>query len=295
VPAAEPALSVVIAAWNARDTIAACLHSLAAQTVADRMEILVIDSGTDGTAELVARRFPAVRLLRATERLFAGGARNRGLAVTRAAVIAFMDADCTVGPDWAEGVLTLHADGHPVVATAIDNGARDSLVGWTYYFCEFSLWLPAASPREIPEAAGCCLSFDRAVFDRHGPFLEGTYSSDTDFHWRLQAAGQSTYFAPQLRVYHHARGSFAAMLAHVFAHRRAFARVRCQAKQLPRSRRLLALFFEPLTPTLLMAAVGLRLRRCPAYLPIFALVSPPLFLTFVARALGEAAGYLESG
>ena len=43
-PAAEPALSVVIAAWNARDTIAACLDSLAAQTVADRMEILVIDS-----------------------------------------------------------------------------------------------------------------------------------------------------------------------------------------------------------------------------------------------------------
>ena len=45
---------------------------------------------------------------------------------------------------------------------------------------------------------------------------------------------------------------------------------------------------------LLLGAVALRLRRCPAYLPVFAAISPFLFLAFCARALGEIAGYLTA-
>jgi glycosyltransferase involved in cell wall biosynthesis len=291
----QPELSVIIAAYNARRTIGDCLASLAAQTTAAPFEIIVVDSSTDGTADFVAERFPQVRLLGHAGRRFPGEARNRGVAASRGRIIAFVDADCTVERDWAAELLAVHASGHGLVASAIDNGSRQSLVGWTYYFCEFNLWLPAPRPRSIPEAAACCLSFERSLFERFGPFLPDTYCSDTAFHWRLQAAGRRTFFAPQLRVYHHLSESLPAMLRHVYAHRRAFARVRCEVKRLSRGRRLLALLLEPATPALLMAAVGLRLRRCPAYLPVFALVSPTLFLAFTARALGETAGYLRGG
>jgi len=289
----EPALTIVVASYNARDSIGRCLTSLVGQTLAEPFEVVVVDSSTDGTGELVTRDFPQARLVRSAQRLFAGDARNRGIAASSAPVIAFMDADCTVDPGWAANLLAVHRAGHRVVASAIDNGARDSLLSWTYYLCEFSHWLPGGPARPISEAAGCCLSLDRSVFERHGPFLTGTYSSDTAFHWKLQAVGQSAHFVPDIRVHHHASGSLVAMLRHVCDHRRCFARVKCRAKHLTPAERLLALLLEPATPGLLMAAVLLRLRRHPVYLPVFAAVSPALFLAFVARAVGETVGYLR--
>jgi len=226
-------------------------------------------------------------------RLFAGDARNRGIAATRAPVIAFMDADCTVGRDWVEEVLAAHGSGNDVVTGIVDNGSRGSAVGWTYYFCEFNLWFPSGKPRTVPEAPGCCLSISRAVFDRYGPFLGGTYCSDTAFHWKLQRNGKGAFYSPRIQVFHHTSGTFASLLKHVFSHRRYFARVKCSEHRLTPVRRWLELAFLPASPVLLMGAVGLRLRRCLPYLPIFAGVSPLVFLSFVARALGEADGYLR--
>jgi GT2 family glycosyltransferase len=288
-------LSIVIASYNARSTIAACLSSLAAQTTTAAHEVVVVDSSTDGTDALVARQFPEVRLIHENRRLYPGDARNLGIAKSRGRIIAFMDADCTVAPDWADKLLAVHRAGHDLVASAVDNGSRGSAIAWTYYLCEFNLWLPARGPRTIPEAAGCCLSFAREIFDRYGPFVEGTYCSDTVFHWKLQADGHAVHFAPEMCVAHHHSDTLGSMLRHVFGHRRAFARVSCRSRRLSRLQRLACLLFEPLTPPLLMGAVGLRLRRCPRYLPVFAAVSPLLFLAFAARALGESAGYLRPG
>lgn len=54
----KPLVSVVIPVRNGMDTLAACLEGLLRQTVADRMEILVIDSGsTDGTLALL-KQYP---------------------------------------------------------------------------------------------------------------------------------------------------------------------------------------------------------------------------------------------
>jgi len=288
-----PSLSVVVASYNSRDTIVGCLESLRGQKTGHAYEILVVDSSTDGTGGLVADRFPDVVLLQSQHRLFAGGARNLGMAKARAPVIAFMDADCTVGDDWVDEVMAAQVCGHATVTGVIDNGSRASVIAWVYYFCEFNLWLPNRNARQVSEAAGCCLSLSRSVFDRYGPFLEGTYCSDTAFHWKVREDGQSTFFAPRIRVYHHVAGSLPSLLVHIFHHRRYYARVKCTVKGLTPGGRLLELLLLPATPLLLMGAVLLRLRRCPSYLPIFLGLSPVVFLGFVARALGEAVGYLE--
>jgi GT2 family glycosyltransferase len=288
----RPSLSIVVASYNARDTIVGCLESLRRQQARQPFEVLVVDSSTDGTGELVAQRFPEVVLLRRQHRLFPGDARNLGIAAARAPVIAFLDADCTVDGDWVDGVLAAQAAGHPLVASAIDNGSRESLLGWTYYFCEFNLWLPARQERSIPEGAACCISFAREVFDRYGPFLEGTYCSDTVFCWKVRQSGQRLHFDPGIRVCHHVAETLPSMLRHIFSHRRTFARVTRAMRNLTSAGVLRELVLLPATPALLMGAVFLRLRRCPSYVPIYLVVSPLVFMGFLARVLGEAAGYL---
>lgn len=72
-----PDLSVVIVSWNVRGLLAACLRSLFDDLERAGMEgtVWVVDNGSaDGSPEMVARDFPAVRLIACRENLgFAAG------------------------------------------------------------------------------------------------------------------------------------------------------------------------------------------------------------------------------
>jgi glycosyltransferase involved in cell wall biosynthesis len=138
---ARPDVSVVVASFNERDAIERCLASLERQETSRSFEVIVIDSSIDGT-DAVARRFPFVRVFHFPERKYCGDARNEGLALARADVIAFLDADCFVENDWIEAIFRAHQSPYLAVGGVIENGAPESLLAWAYYFCEFNLWLP---------------------------------------------------------------------------------------------------------------------------------------------------------
>ena len=65
----DPQLSVIIASYNARDTVAACLDSLRCQETSIPFEVLLVDSSTDGTAEVVRHHYAEVRLITSPQRL----------------------------------------------------------------------------------------------------------------------------------------------------------------------------------------------------------------------------------
>ena len=288
-----PELSVVITSFNARDTIGACLESLRRQRTARAFEVVLIDSSTDGTASLVQTDYPEVDVTVSPVRLYAGSGRNRALARTRARLIAFLDADCSVGADWVERVCDAHERDDLLIGGSIDNAASRSLVSWAYYFCEFSLWLPSARSRYSDEMAGCCLSMKREAYDRYGPFVEGTYSSDTAFQWKSRRDGHRVWITPSIRVFHQSPAGFAGFLAHTAEHRRGFARVKCRERNLSAAARLREIALLPLAPFLLVGVTAFRLRRCPRYLPRFLAASPLVLLGYCARSWGEFKGYLH--
>lgn len=91
-------ISVIVPAYNAAATITACVESLVALDPAP-FEILVVDDGsTDGTGMLAARA--GARVVRLTENLGPGLARNAGAAAVTGDILAFTDADCTVPRAW---------------------------------------------------------------------------------------------------------------------------------------------------------------------------------------------------
>lgn len=84
-------LGVVIATRDRAETLARTLERLT--TLPENPEILVVDNASrDGTAAMVARRFPGVRLLRLAENRGAL-ARNDGVRALRTPYIAFSDDD----------------------------------------------------------------------------------------------------------------------------------------------------------------------------------------------------------
>ncbi len=288
-----PAISVVIAARNVRGTICACLDSLRAQQAGVDFEVIVVDSSRDGSEELIARDYPEVQLLHFAERKYCGGARNAGLAHARAPVVALIDADCVADPGWIGALHRAHQGADLVVGGAIANGNPESAVGWAAYFCEFSAWLPAGRTRYLDDMAGANLSYKREAFERHGVFIEGTYCSDSEFHWRLAEHGERPLFTPDAQVAHHNLEGLVELLRHELEHGRSFARVRSRHRSFSKLRALAHTLGTPLLPARLVGKQLGNVLRSPGYLGRYLTAWPLTWLATCSWTLGEGLGYAE--
>src|SRR5436190_12093463 len=123
-----PEISVVIASYDARETIGQALAALAASETAVPFEVVVVDSAGDGTSEVVASQFPDVVLVRSGRRLYPGDARNAGVERARGRILAFTDADCLVERGWVERAARAHGRGLSAVGGSIVNANPQTLV-----------------------------------------------------------------------------------------------------------------------------------------------------------------------
>lgn len=91
-PVASDSVACIIAAWNAERHLGAAIRSVLAQT-RPVAEIVVVDDGSsDATTEVAASFGSPVRVIRQAN----GGqasALNRGIAESRAPILAFLDSD----------------------------------------------------------------------------------------------------------------------------------------------------------------------------------------------------------
>ena len=101
-----PTLSVVLLTWNEAENIGPALRALAKQRDTD-FELIVVDAAsTDGTVPLIEAERPnlpmPLRLVVAGTRIPIGEARNRGVALAKAPLVAFLSADAEVDERWTE-------------------------------------------------------------------------------------------------------------------------------------------------------------------------------------------------
>jgi cellulose synthase/poly-beta-1,6-N-acetylglucosamine synthase-like glycosyltransferase len=185
-PASEPSVSVIVPVRDGEPTIAGCLDAiLSADYPADRREILVVDNAsTDGTPALIQSR--PVRYLSEPKR-GASNARNRGIAESTGEILAFVDADCLVEPQWlAELVRPFEDPGvgsvagdlqHAAPRTAAERQAARLLGNWQRF--AFS------SNPAYPITANA--AYRRDVLERIGPFdPHMTRAQDVELGLRFQ-------------------------------------------------------------------------------------------------------------
>jgi hypothetical protein len=110
---AAPAVSVIVAAYNAMPYLTRCISSVAEQSIGrGELEIIVVDDGsTDGTAKELDRltdEYPDV--LRVFRQANSGGPsapRNLGLDHARGRFVFFLDADDYLGPEALERMVAM--------------------------------------------------------------------------------------------------------------------------------------------------------------------------------------------
>jgi glycosyltransferase involved in cell wall biosynthesis len=101
-------VSLVIPAYNEERHLAACLESIAAQTIAVERVIVVDNNSTDTMLE-IARKYPFVSILKEPQQgiVFA---RNRGFDAVSSEIIGRIDADSILPVNWVEYVAAFFAD-----------------------------------------------------------------------------------------------------------------------------------------------------------------------------------------
>lgn len=287
-------ISVIIASYNAGETIESCLQSLQQQKNPPHFEVIVVDSSSKHFAGNIRESAPWVQLYHFKERKYPGDARNFGISKASGNIIAFIDTDCIAGLCWLNEIATAHKQfpDHEVIGGSIDNANPESVTGWAAYFCAFSQWIPQEKPVEMNEIPTCCLSMKKSILDRIGPFEEGTFSSDSEFSWRLKAAGVQPLFIPRISISHLNISNPIVFLKKSYVRGKHFAALRGQ--QFGRIKNLVYGFGAALLPFLLSCRRGRHIFRAGLYQTRFIAVLPLTFSGLVFWSLGECVGYLSN-
>jgi len=212
----EYKISIIIPAYNEEQNITDCLESVAGQAGDYCPEVIVVDSSSDRTPEIIRRRFPQVKLLHFSCRTDQGQARNRGLQEAKGDILFFLDADCIAPSNWINYMLKWHSEGYDMVGGTVINGNPESAISWAGYILEFSNLFPTETAVEAQHLPAGNVSYKRAVLEKHGEFPSGLRYAleDLIYHWDLSRKGVRMLFDPRIQVLHRHRSNFKDYLQH---------------------------------------------------------------------------------
>ncbi|MDN2568533.1 glycosyltransferase, partial [Aquibium sp. A9E412] len=221
---ARPQLSVVVATYDRYDVLPDAIRSLLGQDAPPGfLEIIVVDNSPDQAfAARVAARYAddkAVHYI-LEPRPGLSNARNVGTEAARADIVAFVDDDAIVAPDWARRIVEAFA-AYPGKAAIVGGRILPRWVtpqpSWlpdklTSYLSIVD-WGGALRPLEADKwVAGCNIAFDKAVLASVGGFsralgrigsgLSLLSNDETEVADKIHALGHITVYAPEAHVEH---------------------------------------------------------------------------------------------
>ena len=235
-------LYIVVSSYNNAVLLPDCLRSVAAAHPGIPTTIYVADAGsTDGTAALVRRDFPTVRLRIAAENRGYAALNNLALREivatvprekdrTRIAVL-LLNADTVMQPDALTGLLDALAE-HPEAGVigpkiVLRDGSLDLACRRSFPTPANAFWKLTGmaaryphSPRfaqynltyhdpneaiEMDSGMGACLLIRLAAIDDAGLMDERffMYGEDLDWCYRIKAQGWRVRYEPRVRILHY--------------------------------------------------------------------------------------------
>lgn len=194
----RPPVSILVPAWQERGTAERCITSLRRLRY-PRWEAVIIAGGSDGTYEATLRATAGDDRFRVLEQrpLGKNAALMQGVVAARHEVLAFLDADSEVGPDWLSLLVA------PLVAGASASAGT--------YVPRRATWASLTEQMEKIEAEDILgsrslqgsgsVAIGRAVLERiDGLPLDVRVGVDWDLGMRLARLGEPVARAPRAAV-----------------------------------------------------------------------------------------------
>ncbi|MCZ7545773.1 MAG: glycosyltransferase family 2 protein [Anaerolineae bacterium] len=213
-----PLVSVIIPNWNGAAFLRPCLDALRAQTY-PTLEVIVADNAsTDGSRELVAAEYRAVRLVALPENRGFTGACNAGIGAAQGEIVALLNNDTEAAPGWVGAVVDAfrrHPEAGMVASRMMLIDRPDTFhAAGDFYGVDGVPGNRGVWERDVGQydeeaytfsANGGAAAYRRAMLDQVGLLDDDFFFSceDVDLAWRAQLAGWRCIYAPGAVVYHH--------------------------------------------------------------------------------------------
>jgi len=291
----RPAMSVVFATPSDFASIATTVRHLSRQSVASRLELVVVAMGQPGFSldERACRGFWASRVVH-VGRASHGQASAAGVREAQGAVVVFAEDHCFPEPGWAEALLQgYRTPDVAAVGPVFRNANPGTLMSWCDFVIGYGMWIDPSTSGDQPFLAGHNSSYRREILLDFGARLEELLEAETVLCLELRAQGFRLVVEPRARAAHTNFGRFGVWLPVQYHCGRVFAAER--ARGWGWAKRAFYAAASPLIPGVrLVRALG-HLRRAEPPRPSLARAAPLLGLGLAADGLGQLVGYVAGG
>jgi len=218
-----PDLSIIIPSYSRADLLAACLLSILDHAETLQLQIIVVDDASaDHRIFMTARAFPAVEVIRLTERAGFCAAINAGLSRAQADLVQVLNDDTEVTHGWCQAPLQRFHDNPQLGSVAplvlqwanrekIDSAGDGYDPGGYAYSRGRNEWLSEhwLTGCEVFSAAGSAAFFRREALLKVGGFPEDfiAYFDDIEVGFKLRQAGYTCWYEPESKMLHHGSAS----------------------------------------------------------------------------------------
>jgi GT2 family glycosyltransferase len=221
----NPALSIVLVCWNNKEYLDPCLKSLYDTGMRNSFDVVVVDNGsTDGSQQMLAEKYPQVKIIQNEGNLGLGKASNQGIEATQGRHVLLLNNDTIVNGaafdamvDFLEQNPRVGAVGGKVLNP--DGSVQSCYNHFSTLWEEFliatrlgELFRPGYPSvtnedeiKSVDWMTSACLMVRRATLDEVGLLDENyfIYGDEVDLQYRIKKAGWEIYYLPNAATIHY--------------------------------------------------------------------------------------------
>jgi glycosyltransferase involved in cell wall biosynthesis len=284
----DASLSVVLAMPDGYGRIRRTLEHLRAQTVRERIEVVVVTDGDPHVPAAALEGFAAHRIVRVHELRSRAAANAVGYRHASAEVVVFAEDHCFPEASWAQHLLRRHGEPWAAVGPAVRNANPETIVSWCDLLLNYGPWLADGAG---PAAAlpGHNTSYKRAALAGYGDALADRLEVEPEMHAEMDRCGRGLFFEPAARVAHVNMSRLLPWLACAYFGGRIYAAARARSWSASRK-----LAYAAAWPAIALVRLVRMLSQWPGSgaVPPRRRILPTLLAGLVADAAGQGAGYL---
>jgi glucosyl-dolichyl phosphate glucuronosyltransferase len=216
----SPFLSIVITTYTdeRRNDIYELLNSIKAQTYFRLETIFVVEKSEDLWKKIqsygVENNIPNLKVLFNEGECGLSAARNAGIREAIGDIIAFVDDDVLLYPDWAENMVKAFMNDTTIGVTGPafplwENESMTWLPKEFYWIISCTAWDDDDCTKEVRNVWGMNMGFKREAFEKAGLFSnnfgfhKGLMAEDNEFSIRIkEKTGKKIFYHPDVKLWH---------------------------------------------------------------------------------------------
>jgi len=227
-----PSVSILIINWNTCELLEECLISVFETTNSLDIEVIVLDNASsDGSAEMVAEKFPGVILKQNRENVGFARGNNQAAESARGEFFLLLNSDARLLPGALETMLTFARKTEKAAVVGAQLVNPDGSFQFSY--ADFpNLWREFLTlstlgrrifgknypshqaevehgPKIVDYVNGACLLIRSDIYHKSGglPDQYFMYAEEVDFCLTVKLAGGQVWYHPEAQVIHHGSAS----------------------------------------------------------------------------------------